>query len=199
MQKNYFIARESSRYSVRKQDWFFLLFDVSQKIWFLYMNENYNECHRRKTTRTFLWTKKAKKLRNVKKKKLDNSRCVFVSKKGYILRYRIFHENFEVGIYILKASHFGLLDVFIYKNPAVLLYAIFHWIFEICGGGGHIFVKKQCTLRDILILKKQCTLRYVAFYKVPDTMRYILISKKECTFHYVYAYIIYTDRTYVYS
>ena len=36
MQKNYFIAQESSRYSVRKQDWFFLLFDVSQKIGFLY-------------------------------------------------------------------------------------------------------------------------------------------------------------------
>ena len=26
MQKNYFIAQESSRYSVRKQDWFFWLF-----------------------------------------------------------------------------------------------------------------------------------------------------------------------------
>ena len=66
MQKNYFIAQESSWYSVRKQDWFFLLFDVSQKNWFLYMNENYNDCHRRKPTRTFLYTKKAKKLGNVK-------------------------------------------------------------------------------------------------------------------------------------
>ena len=50
------------------------------------------------------------------KKKLDNSRCVFVLKKQYILRYRIFDEIFEVGIYIQKASHFGLRDVFIYKK-----------------------------------------------------------------------------------
>ena len=29
------------------------------------MNENYNDCHHRKTTGTFLYTQKAKQLRNV--------------------------------------------------------------------------------------------------------------------------------------
>ena len=60
------------------------------------------------------------------------------------LTLRGFHKNFEVGIYIQKASHFALGDVFIYKkldtsqkasqfairfiykNPALLRYAIFH-------------------------------------------------------------------------
>ena len=80
------------------------------------MNENYNDCHRQKTTRTFLYTKKAKQLQNGLLKKLDNSRCVFISKKQYTLRYRIFHEIFEVGFYIQKASNFGLRDVFIFKK-----------------------------------------------------------------------------------
>ena len=38
-------------------------------------------------------------------------------KKQDILRYVIFHENFEVGIYIQKARHFALRDVLIYKKP----------------------------------------------------------------------------------
>ena len=33
------------------------------------------------------------------------------------LRYVIFHEIFEVDIYIQKKRHFALLDVFIYKKP----------------------------------------------------------------------------------
>ena len=75
-----------------------------------YMNENYDDCHHRKTTRTFLYTQKAKKLRKVLYtkshtlfKKLDNFRYVFIYKKPYTLRYGIFHEIFEVGIYIQKA------------------------------------------------------------------------------------------------
>ena len=59
------------------------------------------------------------------------------------------------------------------------------------GGGGIYSFKKQCPLREILILKKQRTLRYVDIYKKLDTMRYILISKKQCTFLYVDIYIIY--------
>ena len=36
-------------------------------------------------------------------KKLDNFRYVLIYKKQYTLRYGIFHEIFEVGIYIQKA------------------------------------------------------------------------------------------------
>ena len=95
MQKNYFIAQESSRYSVRKQDWFFLLFvyiKVSQKNWFLYMNENYNDCHQLKTTRTFLYTQKSKICETFLYtksqtffKNLDNFRYVFTYKMPYTL------------------------------------------------------------------------------------------------------------------
>ena len=113
MQKNYFIAQESSRYSVRKQDFFFLLFvykNVLQKDWFLYMNENDNDCHKQKTTRTFIYTK-SKKLKTFLYtksqtlfKKLDNLRYVFIYKKIYRhLTLRDFHEIFEVDIFMQKA------------------------------------------------------------------------------------------------
>ena len=39
-----------------------------------------------------------------------------INKNPYTLRYAIFHEIFEVGIYIQKAWHFALLDVYIYKK-----------------------------------------------------------------------------------
>ena len=39
---------------------------------------------------------------------------VNIDKKQYILRYAIFHEHFEVGIYITKAWHFAFRDVYIY-------------------------------------------------------------------------------------
>ena len=60
---------------------------------------------------TFLYTKS-----QTLHKKLDNYRCVFLYKKQYTLRCRVFHEIFEVCIYIQKAFHFGLRDVFIYKK-----------------------------------------------------------------------------------
>ena len=41
---------------------------------------------------------------------------VFIYKKPYTLRYGTFHEIFEVGIYIQKAWHFALREVFIYKK-----------------------------------------------------------------------------------
>ena len=99
-----------------------------------------------------------------------------------------------------KAWHFALCDVFIYKKsytsqkarkcairfyiqkPGTLRYAIFYWIFEICGGGWHLLIKKQFTLRELFVLKKRFIFHSVAIYKEPDTMCYILISKKEYTF-----------------
>ena len=44
----------------------------------------------------------------------------FVLKNPDILCYTIFHEIFEVGIYIQNAWNFALRDVFIYKNPDTL-------------------------------------------------------------------------------
>ena len=82
--------------------------NVSQKNWFLYMNENYNlpsskdnahvYIHKNQNNcETFLYTKSKTIF-----KKLDNSRYVFIYKKPYTLRYGIFHEIFEVGIKIQK-------------------------------------------------------------------------------------------------
>ena len=66
---------------------------------------------------------KQKKLRNgflYKKpdtfQKLDNFRYVFIYKKPYTLGYEIFHEIFEVVIYIQKAWHFALRDVLYTKS-----------------------------------------------------------------------------------
>ena len=71
--------------------------------------------------------------------------------------------------YIRKARHFAnsktICDTFIYKNPALLRYAIFHWIFEICGVGGHLFIKKTMYFAWHFYIEKQCTLPYIAIYK----------------------------------
>ena len=70
---------------------------------FLYMNENYNDCHQHNTMCTFIYKQKANKLRNVLiYKKQDNSRSVFIYKNQDTLRYVIFDEISEVGIYIQK-------------------------------------------------------------------------------------------------
>ena len=48
-------------------------------------------------------------------KNQDNLCSVFIYKMHDTLRYAIFHEIFEVGIYIQKSWKFALRDVFIYK------------------------------------------------------------------------------------
>ena len=101
MQKNYFMAQESPRYSVRKQDWFFCFLciykNVSQKTWFLHMTENYDDCHQRKKTRTFIYKKSKNNCQTFLYtksetlfKKLDNFRYAFISKKLYTWRSVIF-------------------------------------------------------------------------------------------------------------
>ena len=159
MQKNYFISQESSRYSLRKQDWFFLL-------WFLYewnlrwlpssKDNAHLYIHRKKKQ---LWNVFIYKKPDTFQKARQFPFHLYIQK-AIQLTLRDFHEIFEVGIYIQKAWHFALRDVFIYKklgtsqkarqvairfyiqNPALLRYAIFHWIFETCGGAGHLFIKK---------------------------------------------------------
>ena len=97
--------------------------DVSQKKRFLYMNENCNDCDNWKTMRTFIYRKSKKTLRNVfTYKKPDTFQKArqfplrFYIQKAKHLTLRYFHEMFEVGIYMQKAWHFALCDVFIYKK-----------------------------------------------------------------------------------
>ena len=60
-------------------------------------------CKKQQNCETFLYTKSRTLF-----KKLDNFHYVFTYKKQDTLRYGIFHENFEVGIYIQKSWHFAL-------------------------------------------------------------------------------------------
>ena len=55
--------------------------------------------------------------RQLAQKGKKNCETFFIYKKQDTSRYAIFHENFEVGIYIPKAWHFALRDVLIYKKP----------------------------------------------------------------------------------
>ena len=77
---------------------------------FLYINENYNDCPQQNTTCTlyiFIKGKKCESFLYTKiqtlYKKQDNFRYIFIYKNQDTLRYAIFHEIFEVGIYIQKA------------------------------------------------------------------------------------------------
>ena len=87
------------------------------------MNENYKDCHH-PTKRARFYIQKHQKICEIVLytksqtlfKKLDNFRYVFIYNKPYTLRYRIFHEIFDVGIYIQKARDFALRDIFIYKK-----------------------------------------------------------------------------------
>ena len=70
------------------------------------MNENYDDCHHQKTTRTFIYTKSkkiAKRFYIQKAIHLKKTRkfplCLYIQK-GIHLTLRDFHEVFEVGIYI---------------------------------------------------------------------------------------------------
>ena len=74
------------------------------------MNENYDDCHHSKTTRTHIYTKSLKKLRNVfihkepdTFQKARQFPLHFYIQKSIHLTLRDFHEIFEVGIYIQKA------------------------------------------------------------------------------------------------
>ena len=79
---------------------------LRKKIGFVYMNENYDDCHHRKTTRTFIY-KKQKILPNVfiyiKPHTFQKARQFpfrFNIQKSIHLTLQDFHEIFEVGVYI---------------------------------------------------------------------------------------------------
>ena len=122
----------------------------------LYINWNYNNCHQQKTMCT-LYIQKEKKCETVFYKKSKTILVLFLYTKCMIIFVMRFSWKFWIVIYIQKARHFVLCDVFIYikpdilqkarkcalhfiyRNPHSLRYAMFHWIFEI-GGGGWTFV-----------------------------------------------------------
>ena len=143
-----------------------------KKIFFIYIWKLQWLPSAKENVHVFNIYKKQKTLRNVfiyKKQTLfknpDNFRYILIYKKSDTLLYAIFHEIFEVSIYIQKAWHFVLRDIFIYKNPDTsqkarqfavrfyiqnrdtLRFVIYHWIFEIRGGGGIFISKKQCIFR----------------------------------------------------
>ena len=105
----------------------------------------------------------------------------FNIQKSIHLTLRDFHEIFEVGIYIQKAWHFAVGDVFIYKrldtSQKGRQFAISFYIqksgtfalhnfslnfWNLRRGGRFIYSKNNVLCMTFFILKKQCTLRYVA-------------------------------------
>ena len=170
MQKNYFIAQESFRYSVRKRDWFFLL-----HVYIKTFRKKIGFCIWMKitTTRTFIYTKSKKNCQmflytksRTLFKKLDNFRYVFIYKKPYTWRYGIFmkflklaftykkHDTLGyVTFFIQKARHFAksktICDTFYIQKSGTFALRDFLLNFWNFGGGG-AFINK---------LKK-----YFAFY-----------------------------------
>ena len=64
--------------------------NVSQKKWFLYINEDYNDFHDLKTMRTFLYTKKAQK----------------IAKRFYIQKARHFLKSYTISdTFLYTKSH----------------------------------------------------------------------------------------------
>ena len=115
----------------------------------------------------------------------DNLRYVCIYKNQDTLRYTVFHEIFEIGIYIQKSWHFGLRDIFIYKkpdtsqkarqfvlrfylykNPDIFCYAIFYGIFEIGGGGKTFLYARTMHFALHFYMQKKYTLRYVLISKI---------------------------------
>ena len=73
------------------------------------MNENYDDCHHQKITRTFTYTKSQKTAKRFIYKKPDTFQkarqfplCFYVQKAIH-LTLRDFHYFFEVGIYMQKS------------------------------------------------------------------------------------------------
>ena len=96
-----------------------------------------------------------------------------------ILKLAFIHKNMTLCVtsrfYTQKARHFAksktIYDTFLYtKTLTLCVTRFFIGFLKFAEGGGHLFIEKQCTLRDICILKKQCTLRYVDIYTKNKTL-----------------------------
>ena len=119
--------------------------NVSQKNCSLYINENYNDWHQKKTTCTFLYIHKEKKLLNVSYKKNQDT----------LQKAR----QFPLRFYDQKARQFSLRD-FPWKRWSWHLYTK---IITFCVTWR--FYTKRQTLR-----KKQDNLSYVFIYKYPNIL-----------------------------
>ena len=159
------------------------------------MNENYDDSHRRKTTRTFIYTKSKKNCETFLYsksqalfKKVDNFRYVFIYKKEYTLRYGIFHEIFKLAFifkkhdtlrYVtflytrsqtLRKKQDNLQYLFYIQKSGTLRSAIFPWIFEICGGGGRFIYLKNNALCVIFLYRKNNALCVTLLYTKSETL-----------------------------
>ena len=127
---------------------------------YFYTHKNQKNCQ------TFLYTKIQTLF-----KKLDNFRIVFIYKKPYTLRYGIFHEIFQFGIYIQKAWHFALSE-FLYtkaRNFAKSKTICYTFLYtKIRHFALRDFSLKFWNLRngvDIYLFKKPYTLCYILYSK----------------------------------
>ena len=66
----------------------------------------------------------------------------------------------------------------------VFMYPILMEFLKLAEGVGHFYMKKKHFPLHLYI-RKQCTLRYVVIYKNTETLRYMFICKKQCTLRYV--------------
>ena len=179
------------------------------------MNENYNNCHHKKTTCMFIYIQKAKKCETFLYKKPDTFQKTgqfpsrFYIQKSRHFTLRNFYEIFEAGFYIQKSRHFALCDVFIYKNTdtsqkarkfssrfyiqkyrdcALRNFSLDFW--NCRRGEGAFLYAKKITLHYIFICKNDSfciTFLYTKIQKLCVTLLYA----KKCTLHYVFIYIIY--------
>ena len=104
--------------------------------------------------RARLYTQKAKKLRNV-----------FYIQKVIHLTLRDFYETFEVGIYIQKAWHFALGDVYIYKKLDTSQKAR-----QFAEGGETFYIKK--------------TMHFAWHFYIEKTMHFALRCFIQKAWHY---------------
>ena len=138
------------------------------------MNENYNDCHQRKTTSTFLYTK-SKKLRNV-----------FIYKKSDTFqKVRQFPLHFLYTkcktIYVTRFSVKMLNLAFIYKKYDTLCYVTFLYT------KGETHRKKQDNLRYLFNTKIQtlCVTQFlIEFLKLAEAGGYFYLKKKHFALHF---------------
>ena len=144
---------------------------------------------------TFLYTKSL-----TLHKKQDNIRYIFINKTQGTLRYAIFHENFEFGIFLQEACHFALRDVFIYKKPdtsptarhfalrfyirklghfALLDFSLTFWNWR---RGEDIFILKKNALCVEFLYPKDNTLYVILF--IQKALRFALHFYTQKTMHF---------------
>ena len=141
-------------------------------------------------------------------KKQDNLRYVFIHKNPDTLRYAIFMNFLKLAfIYIQKAWHFLLCDVFIYKTPETskktILFALsflyaksltlsvtqfliefLKWLEE----GGHFFIKKTMHFALHFYMKKN-SLSVKFLYTKSETLCVTFLYEK--TIHFALRLYIY--------